>query len=261
MSGLSVCLFGTVRAAPLPPRVTRGLSLVELMISLALGLLLIAAVGTLYLGGNRTYLAEQDASQIQDAGRYALDAIGRALRQAGYANTSSNQAAAMTPFTGTPIKSVSDDCPSAFTIQYDGIAGEKDCEANTMVAGQMVQQTFFVGEDFGETSDTTVPSLRCDADRPTPITCPTARNGAALLRNVEDLEILYGIDTNTDQSADRYDPGNLVSDWRQVVSVRVCVLVRSETPGSAPSGQTYFNCAGGLGHCPRRGGALYDGDD
>ncbi|WP_295395038.1 PilW family protein [uncultured Thiodictyon sp.] len=236
----------------MPPLLARGLSLVELMIALALGLLLIAAVGTVYLGGNRTYRAEQDAAQIQDAGRYALDVIGRALRQAGYANTSSSQAAAVVPFAGTAIKRVSAACPSAFTIQYDGISGDKDCQAETIAAGEIVQQTFFIGEDRGEDRYTPVPALRCDAVRGStpwfpPGNCPAADAGAALLRNVEDLQILYGIDTNTDQSADRYDAGNGVSDWSQVVSVRVCILVRSETPGSAPSGQTHFNCAGALG--------------
>ena len=54
------------------------------MVALALGLLLIAGVGAVYLGSNQTYRVAQESARIQESGRYALDVIGRSLRQAGY---------------------------------------------------------------------------------------------------------------------------------------------------------------------------------
>jgi len=66
-----------------------------------------------------------------------------------------------------------------------------------------------------------------------------------LLSNVEDLQLLYGIDLTGDQSADRYTatPAN----WNQVVSARVCVLVRSPNTGVVAGNQNFLNCAGALG--------------
>ncbi len=62
------------------------------MIALALGLLLVAGVGAVYLGSNQTYRAAQESCAHPGAGRYALDVIGRSLRQAGYANILHNPA-------------------------------------------------------------------------------------------------------------------------------------------------------------------------
>lgn len=54
-----------------------------------------------------------------------------------------------------------------------------------------------------------------------------------LVRGVEELQLLYGIDTTSDGAVDRYVNADGVSDWRQVVSVRFWLLLRSacEEPG------------------------------
>ena len=245
MSTLHSPLPDATRCVPCLTSQQRGLTLVELMIALALGLLLIAAVGAVYLGSNQTYRVAQDSARIQEAGRYGLDLIGRSLRQAGYADIPFAPTAAKSAFAGTPVRGVNSACPSGspvtdiVTVQYDGIVGEQDCQAENIVANDIVQHTFFIQDA----------TLRCDAVRnsaaPTPPTaCPATDAGAELLPNVEDLQIVYGIDTTGDLSADRYTetPGN----WAQVVTARLCLLVRSENEGIASS-QTYFNCAGALG--------------
>lgn len=219
-----------------------GLTLVELMIALGLGLLLVAGVGAVYLGSNQTYRTAQASARIQESGRYALDVIGRSLRQAGFKIVPSNPAAALPTFSGTPVKGVNGTCPSGdiVTVQYDGVVGEQDCQAEDITAGQIVQHTFFIRDA----------ALRCDAVRnttaPTPPTaCPAADAGEQLLENVEDLQVLYGIDTTSDASADRYTA--TPADWTQVVTARVCVLVRSDSDGIAPANSSYFNCDGALG--------------
>ena len=246
MNALSPPLTGTSRYAQSALRPQRGLTLVELMIALGLALLLIAAVGAVFLGNNQTYRAAQDDARIQEVGRYALDLIGRSLRQAGYTFIASAPSAQMRSFAGTPVFGFDTKCPSAapvtdmLTVQYEGIGGEVDCQGVDTVAGKFVQHTFFIQDG----------ALRCYAQQQTtaptlPTACPGSGVGAPLLDNVEDLQILYGIDTGGNQSADLYTatPGN----WNQVVSARVCLLIRSEAQGSAPAGQTYFNCAGALG--------------
>ncbi|WP_295444248.1 PilW family protein [uncultured Thiodictyon sp.] len=268
MNALDVPAIGTIRCARSALGPPRGLTLVELMIALALSLLLIAAVGAVYLGSNQTYRAEQDGARIQEAGRYVLDVIGRSLRLAGYTNIAFNQAVMMTGFTGTAVLGADQVCAAGdiVTIQYDGPGDQdddghpdddmQDCQANGIaaendVAGdhlgrpKIVQHTIFIRDA----------TLRCDAVQtsPTetryppkpPTTCPATDAGAPLLDNVEDLQVLYGIDSNDDQSADSYTATPV--NWTTVVTVRVCVLVRSEIPGGAPAGQTYFNCSGALG--------------
>ncbi len=69
----------------LPPRCRQsGLTLVELMIALALGLLLLAAMGYLYVGNRQTYRTLDSVARLQENGRYAMEVLGQDLRMVGY---------------------------------------------------------------------------------------------------------------------------------------------------------------------------------
>lgn len=193
-----------------------GLTLLELMISLTLGLLLLTGIGTIYIGSNQTYRVQEQNARIQESGRYALDVIGRSLRQAGYWAMPAGSAL---PVAGTAITSAAP--ATTVTVEYDG-AGASDCSGASPAR-------------ITEVFDLNANNLRCTAST---VTSP-------LISNVEDLQFLYGIDTTGDQSADQYTaaPGN----WNQVVSVRTCVLIRSEEQGITTSAQRFLNCAGALG--------------
>jgi type IV pilus assembly protein PilW len=66
------------------PRPQRGMTLAELLVAITLGLFVVLAAGALLLSANAAWLAQQQAAEADDGGRYALDAIGRAVRQAAY---------------------------------------------------------------------------------------------------------------------------------------------------------------------------------
>jgi len=63
---------------------TKGFSLVELMISLALGSVVTAGVVQLFVANSETHNLLQGQSRMQESARFALDFIGRDIRQAGY---------------------------------------------------------------------------------------------------------------------------------------------------------------------------------
>ena len=48
-----------------------------------------------------------------------------------------------------------------------------------------------------------------------------------LIEGVEEMQILYGVDTDSDDVPNRYDNSNIVANFDNVVSVRVMLLVRS----------------------------------
>lgn len=62
----------------------RGLTIVELMIGLVLGLLLLGGVLQIYLSSNQTYRSTEALSRIQENGRFALDFLLPDIREAGY---------------------------------------------------------------------------------------------------------------------------------------------------------------------------------
>ncbi len=58
----------------------------------------------------------------------------------------------------------------------------------------------------------------------------TTGQATPLVDGVEALEITYGEDTNGDRVVDVYNPADAVSNWGNVISVRVGLLVRSDRP-------------------------------
>ena len=216
-----------------------GLTLLELLVSMGLGLLLLIGMGTIYLGSKQTYRMQESNARLQETGRYALEIIGRSIRQAGFTDMTTK-----TQFTGTPIQGTNGAStnPDTLTVQYDWMSGDSACDGDTTRAdgtpalpGDQIQDYFNL--------DAATFQLRCDGVIAPPVLgVPGA--GIAIVDGVEDFQVLYGIDTDTDQSANFYtaSPAN----WAQVVSARVCVLVRSANQGLTDTNQRYLNCAGAL---------------
>lgn len=61
-----------------------GFSLVELMLALALGLLVIAGIVTLFSSNSATYAVLNSQSRLQENARFAFDFVSRSARSAGY---------------------------------------------------------------------------------------------------------------------------------------------------------------------------------
>jgi len=53
-------------------------------------------------------------------------------------------------------------------------------------------------------------------------------NKEEIMEGVESLQVLYGEDTNNDKSPDYYISADAVSNWSQVVSIKVSLLLRSQ---------------------------------
>jgi type IV pilus assembly protein PilW len=65
-------------------RSDNGFTIVELMVAMAISLLLLGGVVTLFTSSKTTYERVERLSRIQENGRFALDAIVRDIRSAGY---------------------------------------------------------------------------------------------------------------------------------------------------------------------------------
>ncbi|WP_444906465.1 PilW family protein [Microbulbifer sp. SSSA008] len=62
----------------------RGISLVELMVSMTVGLVLMAGVSQLFLSSAVTFTTQQAMARVQETGRLAIDFISEDVRMAGY---------------------------------------------------------------------------------------------------------------------------------------------------------------------------------
>lgn len=75
-----------ITARPMPPAIrrSRGLTLVEMMVAVAIGVLIVTAMSLLFANNSRSRTETERASQKVENGRYALELIAGELEHAGY---------------------------------------------------------------------------------------------------------------------------------------------------------------------------------
>lgn len=74
-----------------------------------------------------------------------------------------------------------------------------------------------------------------------------------LVEGIEQMQILYGVDTDSDNVADRYQTADNVADWTTVASVRVSLLARTIDNNIASQALTYsYNGADNITATDRR---------
>lgn len=212
----------------------RGLSLVELMIAMVIGLLLIAATGNIYLAGRQAFQDQDESARMQETARFVLSALSRVISTAG--RTEIGPTNVLWDFQKSqpgisPIAASNGASGAAdtLTVRFVSASTDVDCVGGNVTGnagGLLVAQTLSLnGTD-----------LRCQRDAVAPM---------PLASNVEDFQIQFGLDTNATDGArnvDQYaDP--TAANAAQALAVRVCILVRTEDR-VAPSAQSYTDCKG-----------------
>ena len=111
----------------------------------------------------------------------------------------------------------------------------------------IVTNTFFIKPGAGENSEGDNPfSLWRKAGTSKPV---------ELVGGVENLQVLYGVDTNNDDVPNQYLTANLVTNFADVVTVRISITVNSVDPVGGNSTPT-FDCLASGGQQ-----ACYSGED
>src|SRR5262249_38990306 len=123
----------TRRYAASPRRpASRGVTLIELMIALAIGLLLVVVIAQLFLGSRQTFATTDDVSRMQDNIRYSQQLLTRTIHLAGYKSqptSATNTVFAGAPPLDTPPPPTDPKEPDAINIRYQG-SGSKTSAAN-----------------------------------------------------------------------------------------------------------------------------------
>jgi len=211
----------------------RGFSLIEMMIASLVGLILMAGTMQIFSSTKQSSRTSTAITRMQENGRAGLYFIENAVRLSGYRPNSLEDFSVSFPgvsanfdFNGQVIKGFDNDTVGSNNDILDGTDRIRmrylgndddfisDCVGNPFDAGEMVETDFLVNDD-GE--------LVCDPDL---INSPG--NWQTLIDGVEDMQIIYGVDTNSDFNADFYVPGDQVPDGSEVVSVRISLLLQSD---------------------------------
>lgn len=198
------------------PRQHAGVALVEVVTALALGLLLTLLASALLVAANSGYRNHSESVWLNDAGRYALEIAGQAIRQAGYVDWDDDAApptfdpGVSASVAGLDARSVSRDSDGisgalppvangsdVLALRYTGSGSGANGDGSALncagfgVAGHATPERrgwsiFYVAEDAqGE------PELRCKY---------LGANGwgaDAIVRGVDSFQVLYGVDTDS----------------------------------------------------------------
>ncbi|MES2683525.1 MAG: PilW family protein [Pseudomonadota bacterium] len=251
-----------------------GFSLIELLIATALGLLLLIAVSNVFLGGRQSFRTQEGMSQVQESGRLLTYLMYPYIRQAGYLPEPITNSDPSTIFTASSlaIQGTDNAAPTvggitastvqtstdSITVRYRGqdgsVAGTADgailaCDGTAAAADQMVENTFYVAKP-DTASGEVVGALNCkrrflDGTGSTESTATgfDAKTPQPLLLGVQDMQILYGIDSDGDNVANRFQVASSTLDWPRVVSVNLVITIDSVE--NVAAGQTYQGVQGG----------------
>lgn len=139
-------------------RYQRGLTLVEILVALVISAFLMAGVIQLFIGSKQTYRSHDALSRIQENGRFALEAMSRDIRAAGYYPTTTTITTTTTdpPTTTTkvtppptwPLGSASfiNNNNSAITVQWhDEEVGSLDAGPPCPGPSFICSRRYFVG--------------------------------------------------------------------------------------------------------------------
>ncbi|MEO7493768.1 MAG: PilW family protein [Massilia sp.] len=183
----------------------------ELLVAMSVGMLVLLFGGVLLISANRAYVAQLQRAGIDDNGRYAIDIITRAARQAAYVNWDSGEVGV----DGNPNAqaSLSGLDNRSLTRDTDGIADPRDDAVN----GSDVLAVRFVGAGPSPDGDGSVIScagfavnaleegwsifyVARNADGEAELRCKYRGKkgwGAdAIVTGVDTFQLLYGVDTD-----------------------------------------------------------------
>jgi len=244
----------------------RGLTLAEMLVALAVGLAVVLGAGRLLGLASAAYAAQVEAAAIDDGGRYALDLIGRAVRQAAWTDPGGGAGPGADPDTaparvaGLDARSlarttaaIDDPLPDAvngsdvLALRFSGAGAAPDgdgsvlgCAGFAYAEGEEGWSIFYVARNAEGEAE-----LRCKY-RGT-----SNWSADALVGGVDGFQVLYGVDTDTprDFVANRYlnagaiaaldaalglgadvDELHRHTHWKRVVSVRVGLLLHGARP-------------------------------
>jgi type IV pilus assembly protein PilW len=253
-----------------PPLHQHGMTLAELMVALTIGLGIVLMAGRLLVLANGAYATQVESAGVEDAGRFATDLIGRAVRQAGAvdADTVPSAAADDAParLAGLDARSLSrstagidDPLPAAvnssdvLAVRFPGgdVDGSAvDCAGFPVSAGEEGWSIFYVARNGDGEAE-----LRCKYRG------AAHWSADAVVSGVDGFQVLYGVDTDDppDGVANRYvnasaidalDAGlppaefNRRTHWKRVVGVRVGLLLHGSRPTRVDPGGARYDLLG-----------------
>lgn len=265
-------------------RLQRGMSLIEILVSLVIGLVVVGAVLVNYSSTGLTGARNAAVGQMTEDAQLAFSLIARDLQMAGYSEPTAIAPPAVPGQPSTFARKYSGRsvfaCANNFANAQAALAAATYEDNTTCAAGA---GSHSVVANFQATKDNTIVNAAnvptdCLGNALTPVAggfymssnryyvansasgrpelhcAAPGQAGQPLIENVHTMRIWLGeANAASPRNAVRYVTPDLVGDWGRVVSARICVLMRSAEPVlTSEDTDQYLDCTGTAATSPDR---------
>jgi len=187
----------------------QGLSLIELMVAMTISLILMAGVGQIYIGTKASYHLQNGLGRLQENARYALDILSHNIGQAGYTTSG----VGLNSFNSADSKENESENASLGFTQANGTASDTIEINYTSATDCLGNATGGTATDLYYINGTT---LMCLGNG--------SATAGALADGIDNMQILYGEDTDNDDIPNVFVDANNVADWTTIKCVRIALL-------------------------------------
>jgi type IV pilus assembly protein PilW len=213
---------------------TRGMSMVELLVALLIGLFLLGGLLTLVQDNRRAFGAQNQLAQLQDSERLAMTMMTNVIQMSGYfpnpaQNTAASTMGVLGPMEpGQALIGTSNAVPpgDSITVRYATALG--DGIPNCIGTSNTTDPVITYVNTFSVSNGQLVCTRENNVSYPL---VGALQTGAATVANnpvyVTNLSVLYGVNTaSSGTNVDTYMSAaqvSLTNKWNNVVSVRVAL--------------------------------------
>ena len=197
-----------------------GMTLIEIMIALLIGAFLIGGVLEIFINSKQTYRMQENLSRLQENGRSAINFISKDIRMTGYwgcLNPSSPDTDIAGINNNATVGDDIDDGTDKITLKGAFV------QAVTRTCGTAVVTTAAFYIHANSTITYTINNAVLYQN--------TNSQNNSLVEGIQDMQILYGVDTDLSGTADYGTPNFYVTannvttaNWPKVVSIRISLL-------------------------------------
>ena len=226
------------------PALHAGFTMVELLVAMTLGLLLTVVIGQVFVTSKESYRTTEDLSRLQENARFAASQMSRIVRMTSFVSDPLGNRATIFPAGTLAIDGTEGggSTPDDITVRYQGSGSPAadgtvfDCHGNAVAAVNPLVLHAVARYYLAPGADG-ASALFCDNTGTVGVAGPGA---IELASGVENMQILYGEDTDADGTANRYVARGDVGNLDNVVSARIALLVRSANEvATAPDTRVY----------------------